>query len=471
VQLALSATRPPQVPSPSRRTRQTAGTAVKKGLVTGVAVATAGVLAVAPVTPPLPDVPERAERALQLTAFANPITPWTNLVANLFNNLGTQTTESTEALVALAEALTNPTVYAELTELAAGNLLNPLPLINQLLGFQDKYGADISERNAQSVSALITSLSRLPIVLTNTANFLAAGEFVEAYAELDIWFLVNLLEQPARPLFPLFALPGEIAEQLPGGARLATIFDTVLNRSGATGITKALLVAPITATLALAENLDWAREAFENGDAETGVGLLTALPATVLNAFLNGYSPDFEVRSTFPGIFGEGGPVDYFTRILPSTIAAALTTPTTTTTTTATTTTTTTPASITQGAATDTQVDRPTIALNVSGTPAALAGGSGAGARTTSETPRTETSLITEGRQEEEANGPVGGTDGNTTSDPGGDTGTNNAAGEGNSTTSESGGEATGTGNTGGGAEGTDGAQGGSEGGAEGGDG
>jgi hypothetical protein len=293
----------------------------------GIAVASAAVLAVTPVTPTLPEV---SQRAVALTALASPITAWTDTLADTFTNLAVRTTNSSTALTGLAQAVANPTLYAELVEFVGSNALNPLPLLDQLLAFEPTYGDRISIGAAQSTSALLTSLSRLPLVVTNTLNYLAAGEFVEAYAELDIYFLVNLLEQPARPLFSLLPIPGDIAAALPGGERLATILDTFLTRGGANGIAKALLVAPITTALALAETLDFAKAAFEEGDAETAANHLINLPATLVNAFVNGYSPDFEVRSTFPGIFGQGGPVDYFLNILPKTITTALTAPTTT---------------------------------------------------------------------------------------------------------------------------------------------
>jgi hypothetical protein len=337
-----------EYPSNRRHTRAVAA---------GLALATAGVIAVNPTTPIAPA--EVQERAVHLTAFANPIAAWTDTVARLFTNLATQTTDSSQAFSAVASAVTNPTLYGELAEFAVGSVANPTALLDELLNFQSTYGERISAANAASLSALVTSLSRFPIVLTNALNYLAAGEFVETYAELDIYFLVNLLEQPARPLFPLFPIPGDIAAGLPGGERLAVILDTFLTRGGANGIAKALLVAPITASLALAEGLDAARSALQAGDTETAAGALINLPARVVNAFINGYEPNFEVRSTFPGIFGAGGPVDYFLHVLPETIATALTaTPAPAITTAA-------KGSATPGDPAEIALDNPTVQVNV----------------------------------------------------------------------------------------------------------
>jgi hypothetical protein len=300
---------------------QPSSTRRAKALVAGVAVATAGVLAVSPVAPPLPDL---QERAVHLSAFANPITPWTDIVTNLVTSVSGQAASSSATFTELAQALSSPTLYTEFAEFVGSNALNPLPILTSLLNISS-YSSQVTEGNAAAVSALVASLAKFPEVLTSALNHLAAGQFVEVYADLDIYFLVNLLEQPAKPLFPLLSIPGDIAATIPGGERLATILDTFLKRSGVNGLAKAFLVAPITASLAFAEGLDVVRTAFETGDSETGVSELINLPARVVGAFINGYEPNFEVRSTFPGLLGNGGPIDYFFNDLPAALVTALT--------------------------------------------------------------------------------------------------------------------------------------------------
>jgi hypothetical protein len=293
-----------------------------KALVAGVAVASAGIIAVNPVTPALPDI---QERAVQLSAFANPLLEVQDTLGDTVTNLLKLGTNSGSALTQLGQSLVNPGLYAEFAEFVSSNALNPLPLLTELVNFPSNYGQLILEGNQASFTALQTALANLPTKLQNTINYLGQGQFVEAFSEMNIWFLVELLERPGRPLFPLFAIPGDIAASLPGGERLSIIFDTLLTRGTATNITKALLAPPITAVLQAAEILDDARAAIQAGDNETAVGLLVNMPIKVVNAFVNGFVPDFPTRSTFPGILSDGGLFDYFMVDLPKAIATALT--------------------------------------------------------------------------------------------------------------------------------------------------
>jgi hypothetical protein len=299
-------------PTAHRRTRY---------LVAGVAVASAGVIAINPVAPPLPDI---QERAVQLTAIANPITPWAQTIATTLENLGKLTTGSATSSTAMAQALSNPAIYTELVNIVIANVTNPLPLLTELRNFQSNYGEAISTASQASLAALQTSLANLPTVLNNTVNYLATGQFVEAFSELNIYFLVQLLERPARPLFPLLTIPGDIAAAIPGAERLPLVLDALLTRGTLNGLTKAFFVAPITAALQTAEILDAVRAAVQTGDTEAAISELINMPAKVVNAFVNGYVPNFPSRSTFPGILGDGGPLDYFLVDLPKAIAAAL---------------------------------------------------------------------------------------------------------------------------------------------------
>lgn len=315
--LALQADSSAVAYSPSRpATRRST-----KHLVAGIAVASAGVLTVNPVTPSLPDI---QQRAVELAAVANPLVTLQQTLTNTFNNLNSFGTAFSGATTTTAQALTNPAVYAALTNFITANVTNPGPLLNQLANFQATYGAQIGAANAASNAALQTALNNLPATLTNTFNFLTSGQFVEAFSELNIYFLVQLIERPGNPLVPLLNIPGDVLAALPGGQVAANVVDALLTRGVFSGLTRALFVAPITATLQTAEILDAVRAAVVVGDFGTAINELINMPIRVANAFINGYVPNFPTRSLFQGLLSPNGPLDYFLVDLPNAIFGAL---------------------------------------------------------------------------------------------------------------------------------------------------
>ncbi|QEM44100.1 hypothetical protein [Mycolicibacterium grossiae] len=315
--LALQADSSAVAYSPSRpATRRST-----KHLVAGIAVASAGVIAVNPVTPSLPDI---QQRAVELAAVANPLVTLQQTLTNTFNNLSSFGTAFSGATNTTAQALTNPAVYAALTNFITANVTNPGPLLNQLANFQATYGAQIGAANAASNAALQTALNNLPATLTNTFNFLTSGQFVEAFSELNIYFLVQLIERPGNPLVPLLNIPGDVLAALPGGQVAANVVDALLTRGVFSGLTRALFVAPITATLQTAEILDAVRAAVVVGDFGTAINELINMPIRVANAFINGYVPNFPTRSLFQGLLSPNGPLDYFLVDLPNAIFGAL---------------------------------------------------------------------------------------------------------------------------------------------------
>lgn len=202
-------------------------------------------------------------------------------IANTFNNLGALTTASAAATTNATAALTNPAVYQQIANFIAANATNPGPLLSQLANFQANFGSIISTGTAASNAALQQSLELLPATLTNAFNFLRTGQFVEAFSELNIYFLVRLIERPGNPLVPLFNIPGDIAAALPGGQIVANVLDSLLTRGVFSGLTRALFVAPITATLQTAEILDAVRAAVVVGDFGTAINELINMPIRV----------------------------------------------------------------------------------------------------------------------------------------------------------------------------------------------
>jgi hypothetical protein len=291
-------------------------------MVASVAMASAGALVVTPVTPALPELIE--QRAVELAAFTNPLVTLQQTIANTFNNLGALTTASAGVTGNAAAALTNPAVYAQIANFIAANATNPGPLLAQLANFNTNFGSIIGNASAASNAALQESLALLPTTLTNAFNFLRTGQFVEAFSELNIYFLVRLIERPGNPLVPIFSIPGDIAAALPGGQIVANVLDSLLTRGVFSGLTRALFVAPITATLQVAEILDAVRASVVVGDFGTALSELINMPIKVANAFVNGYVPNFPTRSLFQGLLSPNGPLDYFLNDLPNAIFTAL---------------------------------------------------------------------------------------------------------------------------------------------------
>lgn len=298
--------------APSRRTKM---------MVAGIAAASASVIAINPVSPALPEL---QHRAVELAAVANPLVVLQEALANTFNNLGTLANGTAGATNATATALSNPAVYAQIANFIAANAANPGALLSQLAAFQTNFGTQIGTQTALSQAAFQTAINNLPTVLQNSFNFLTSGQFVEAFSELNIYLLVQLIERPGNPLVPLFQIPGDIAAALPGGQIVANVLDALLTRGGFSGLTRALLVAPITATLQVAEIFDAVRAAVVVGDFPTAVNELINLPVRVVNAFVNGYVPNFPTRSLFQGLLSPNGPLDYFLVDLPNIIFGAL---------------------------------------------------------------------------------------------------------------------------------------------------
>ncbi|MBB2771452.1 MULTISPECIES: hypothetical protein [Mycolicibacterium] len=295
-----------------------------KFLAAGAAVVGAGAMAVTPVTvtPTLPDI---QVRAVELSAVVDPFTQFGNSIEATLANLELLGTNlSTVTLPALGQILqSSPELATELLETFASTAADPTGTLTALKGVVDQYGPIIGSGSAASNTALQTALENLPTILQNTVNYLQNGEFVEAFSEVNIWFLVQFLERPFVPLIPTLGIPGDIADAL-GAEKAGDVLDALFTRGGINGITKAVLAPALTAVLQSAVILDEVRAAYEDGDTATALTGLASLPVYVTNAFFNGFVPPFPTRSTFPGVFSDGGPVDYFAVDLPRIIGNAL---------------------------------------------------------------------------------------------------------------------------------------------------
>lgn len=318
MQLALDAaptTRPRSAP---RRTRM---------LVAGVAAASVGVLAVNPVTA-TPAGPDVREMAVELSAFANPLTTWQQTLSNsltIFNGLSTNVSASSTAL---SQALSNPALQTELTDFIAGNAANPLTILTALVNFPSTYGGRIGAAVQDLASAQNGSLATLPAALQASAGFLAQGRFLEAFGELNTFFLVDILADGRETLLDAFKIPGDFAASI-GADPLARVLNAVISRGVVGNLGRALLGPTVTAIIQTTEILDATRAALQAGDFETALSALVNAPAKIVNAFVNGYVPDFTVDpqfppQVFPGILSPRGTLDFLLVQLPNTVATAL---------------------------------------------------------------------------------------------------------------------------------------------------
>lgn len=295
-----------------------------KFLAAGAAVVGAGAIAVTPVTvtPTLPDI---EVRAVELSAVVDPITQFERSIAATLANLELLGTNlSTVTVPALGNILQGyPALLGDFVEVGASGVLNPFGTLATLQGVFDTYGPIIESGSAASNAALLTALENIPTIIENTLGYLQTGQFVEAFSEVNIWFLVQLLERPFVPLVPTLGLPADLADAL-GADTAGNVLDALFTRGGINGITKAALSPVLTATLQGAVILDEVRAAYEAGDTATALTGLASLPVYVTNAFFNGFVPPFPTRSTWPGVFSDGGPIDYFAVDLPRIIGNAL---------------------------------------------------------------------------------------------------------------------------------------------------
>lgn len=316
-----------------------------KFLVAGVAMASAGVIAVNPViaTPAMPDV--RAA-AVELSAFANPITEWQKTFTNTFAALGALGTGVSASTAALTQALSNPAVQAQFAGMFTG--LNPQRIQNALTalpGFGGRLGSAATGFAGQFQEAL----AALPGVLQISAGLLAQGKFLESFAEVNYWFLTAGLSDFRGQMLDAFRVPGDFLDSI-GLEPLARILGTswmvtsapgaqiagpgLLSRAVIGNLARALLGPPVTAMFQTMEIFDAFGAAVQAGDIQTALSELINAPAKIVNAFVNGYIPAFVgdpdgpfppgPGQTFPGLLSPTGTFDFFFRQVPEEIAKAL---------------------------------------------------------------------------------------------------------------------------------------------------
>lgn len=282
-------------PSTRSMVHPVAANRTKAALVAGFALAGAGLIAVGPSTnPTLPSVQHHEVQLVD--QFVNPIDPATVFPLALQNIGNLQT--------------------------AIGNV----PLDDKLTDLFTAYGDRLANSFEVSANAFQDLIEQFPTTLQNSLDYLADGEFVAAYSELNSFGLFGL-EDVAAPIFDLVSsrrgegILNDLAQQT------YQAFNAVFTRGDLSGFTKALLGPGITANFEAALIADNVEDAINSGDYQGAFNNLLNAPGQILGAYLNGAQfPFVENGETFPGLLN-GGPLQFLFVTLPTQISDAITLP------------------------------------------------------------------------------------------------------------------------------------------------
>ena len=293
----------------------------KRLLIASVAMTGASVIAVTPVAQNLPALEAAQQRAVELVAFENPFAVLGATFSKAFENLNNRGTEISATLLPnLSTILGNEELQRELSVL----LFRPETVAQQLQDRLAEHQATLQTGWEQSQAGWAAHNELLPGVLERANAELAAGNFTEAFAHINDWFIFGL-GAAGWPLYPSFAVPGQVANDV-GAPAIAAILDALLvGDTTLAGYPHAIMVPFVSAIFRFTDSLDEIRAAAQAGDVVTAISHTVNLPIKVLGAFLNGYSPSItEDWNVFPGLLTPGGPIDSFLVQYPSLIANAL---------------------------------------------------------------------------------------------------------------------------------------------------
>jgi hypothetical protein len=232
--------------------------AVRPYATAGIALIGAGAIAVSPVAPPLPQVhlPAVSNAAVQLSAFANPVEQWVQVVATAFSNVG---------------------------DLGTGLIADPAPALAQVLRNQVANGTTIATALQGAVTALVDQFSPdnefgLPAELQTAFDQLTAGQIADAVQ--TVWSAgLGLVLGPVIGLLPVLDIPGDITQN----------FANVVKALPTAGLLVGLgVLTPLYATLTAGGDTAQAFvDAVGEGDAATALSTVINAPATLVGALLN----------------------------------------------------------------------------------------------------------------------------------------------------------------------------------------
>ncbi|MGW4097034.1 hypothetical protein [Mycobacterium sp. NPDC004974] len=238
-------------------------------LAAGVALVGAGAIAVSPLAPPVPDVHlpaiDVSSAAVNLTAAANPLELWADVIGAAFQNLG---------------------------GLGGQVAADPAPVLRQIIANQLHSANVLSESTQQLIEGMTTALDPESFMSFQAAvkaatDLIAAGNLQMGFAAL--------ISSPLMLGLPLLSFVGN--QWLPGAwSVIAQPFANLANMvkllpEGAPALLLNGVLSPLMATAAaggyVLENL---ADATNSGDVADFVTTLVNSPATLTGALLNGFS-------------------------------------------------------------------------------------------------------------------------------------------------------------------------------------
>lgn len=198
----------------------------------------------------------------------------------------------------LADVFTN--AFANLQSLGSDFTSNPTPIITALMENQLIYSNDLASAFETAGTNLVNALQDFPTVISNAMSDLASGDFFDAESSIT-QFLTQAPLSVLRPLDNgffevaqsmsnnlqnLFSPPDiYYADSLSDGGSLSSSLPQWFSE-----LMQAQLLAPHAAELAFAGVGQDIVTAMQDGDSTLAFNDLMNAPATILDAFVNGYN-------------------------------------------------------------------------------------------------------------------------------------------------------------------------------------
>lgn len=354
--------------------RSSSKAGLKKIFAAGVATVGAGVMAVNAVGPamaatpaPVQAVANTSDASVQLTAADDPLAVFQAFVTETLVNSGYLQINATNSSNALLAALVEQDVAGQFVDVLAASASDPAATFAALLAFQTLSSETLETalfapdnpattaveggvftRLGPELENFFTNI--LPDMLTYDEPTMGTtpgyqfrqgdevpGVFTQALFEFNIWFVENAL-RVIQPLTPVNDLAGQLVASLPGGAE--TQLPALLGALSEFGATRALVGPFQTTGFQLTAILDSVYESAGSGDYETVTKELANLPVKLVNAFVNGFTPEFSVCTAAAGCEpralewpsqldpgSQGGLLRYLTVDFPNSVTRILTDP------------------------------------------------------------------------------------------------------------------------------------------------
>jgi hypothetical protein len=251
----------------------------------GVVLAGASLIAAAPIGPAAVQI---QARAVQLTAIEG-------LAADV---VSAAAAPQEFPVSTLADVFTN--AFANLQSLGSEFTSNPTPIITALMENQLIYSNDLASAAETAGTNLVNALQDFPTVISNAMSDLASGDFFDAETSIT-QFLTQAPLSVLRPLdngfFEVAQSMSNNFENLFGTPNYYASADSVSDGSLSSSVpqwfselVQAQLLAPHAAELAFAGVGQDIVTAMQDGDSTAAFNDLMNAPATILDAYLNGYN-------------------------------------------------------------------------------------------------------------------------------------------------------------------------------------